>query len=373
MPKWHSRALAKLASCRTYAAGRVYYQCEQCQGWQMVPAACGHRMCAQCGHHKARLWEEAQRERLLPVPYLMVTFTVPSQLRQLFKTNQLVCYNALFTESAGTLQDIAADPRHLGGQIGMTSVLHTWRRDLGYHPHIHAIVPAGALGKDGWIPAKTPKKPKKPKKSGPANTAPEDVSNIYFLPAPVLAARMRNRMRDRLRAELPELFKSLPRGTWKRPWNVNIQAVGKGETAFGYLARYVQSTAIGNSRIVACDAKTVTYKWTDRATGQLKKETVAGSEFLRRFLQHALPKGLMRVRHYGFLSAAAKVSYARVRQALGMPAMPIVEAGTTEAGTTEAGTTHGSGVRSLTAAPPPRQSRTSAINAYGSSISRFRH
>jgi hypothetical protein len=133
---------------------------------------------------------------------------------------------------------------------------------------------------------------------------------------------MRNRFRDRLRAEQPDLWKSLPPGVWKQAWNVNVQAVGRGQQAFGYLARYVQKTAITNRRIVASDDQTVTYSWIDRNTQETRTERVTGHEFLRRFLQHVLPKGLMRVRHFGFLSAAAKATYTQVRTWLG--AGPVV-------------------------------------------------
>jgi Putative transposase/Transposase zinc-binding domain len=304
MPEWHRRALVRLMACRTYDAGRVYYQCADCGDWQVTAASCGHRACAQCGHHRALAWEARQRERLLPVPYFMVTFTVPSEFRALFKSAQLTCYPLLFSESAGTLQEIALDPRHLGGEIGMTGVLHTWKRDLGYHPHIHYIVPGGAAEPEGWV---------SPRKAG------------YLLPSAVLAVRMRNRFRDRLRSEHPELFKRVPLSAWLRPWNVNVQAVGQGDTAFRYLARYVQSTAIRNKRIIACDAETVTYEWVERKSGQTHHEKVTGHEFLRRFLQHALPKGLMRVRHFGFLSAAAKKSFTRVCTWLGGSGLPASE------------------------------------------------
>jgi hypothetical protein len=297
MPEWHRRALVRLMACRTYEAGRVYYQCGECGDWQMTAAACGHRACAQCGHHRAVAWEARQRERLLPVPYHMVTFTVPSELRSFFKGHQIICYHLLMTQSAATLQEIARDPRHLGGEIGCTGVLHTWKRDLGYHPHVHYIMPSGAAGATGWI------RPKHPS---------------YLLPSAVLAVRMRNRFRETLRREHPDLFAQVPTGAWQKPWNVNVQAVGQGEKAFGYLARYVQSTAIRNKRIIACDDQTVTYEWVDRQSGQVRHEKVTGHEFLRRFLQHALPKGLMRVRHCGFLSAAAKKRFAQVRTWLGV-------------------------------------------------------
>ena len=288
--------------CRTYEAGRIYYECATCNGWQMMPAACGHRACAQCGLHKARDWETRQQMRLLPVPYVMVTFTVPSELRAMFRSHQKVCYQLLMQESSATLREIAADSKHLGGEIGATGVLHTWKRDLGYHPHIHYLLPAGAWNGERWVA---------PKKDG------------YFLPSAVLATRMRNRFRDRLKEEHPEVWKTVPSSVWKATWNVNVQFVGKGEKAFGYLARYVQSTAIRNRRIANVTEKSVTYAWIDRKTQQPRSTTVSGREFVRRFLQHVLPKGVVRVRHIGFLSAAAKKTFKAVRTALGVHLAPI--------------------------------------------------
>ena len=303
MPKWHRRALGRLMACRTEAAGRLYHECETCGTWQVVPASCGHRACAQCGLHKARQWEARQQARRLPVAYVMITFTVPEPLREVFRRHQKTCYDMLMQESGGTLREIANDPKLLGGEIGATGVLHTWKRDLGYHVHVHYLLPAGAWAAEAkkWIT---------PKKAG------------YFLPSAVLATRMRNRCRDRLKAEHPDIWKGVPHGAWKRAWNVNVQFVGKGEKAFGYLARYVQSTAMRNRRLVAVTERTVTYRWTDRRTGEPRHATVSGREFIRRFLQHVLPKGVVRVRHLGFLSAAAKKTFAAVQAALGAAPMP---------------------------------------------------
>jgi hypothetical protein len=245
----------------------------------------------------------------------MITFTVPSQLRSLFRENQKIGYHLLMQESAGTLQEIASDPKHLGGQIGATGVLHTWKRDLGYHPHVHYLLPSGAYTPQGWI---------SPRKSD------------YFLPSAVLAVRMRNRFRNRLKAEHPSLWQKVPAKTWKPAWNVNIQYVGEGEKAFIYLARYIQSTAIRNSRLIKNTETHVRYKWTDRKSGQERKETVSGSEFLRRFCQHILPTGVVRVRHMGFLSAAAKKTFEAVKTALGVKekSPPAATEGTPETPTT---------------------------------------
>jgi hypothetical protein len=296
MPAFHLKALERLENCGTEEAGRVFYQCPQCEDWQMAPASCGHRACNACGHHKALAWQAKQESRLLPVNYALVTFTVPAEFRSLFRANQKLCYDLLFQESYGTLRDIAADPKHLGGAIGLTGVLHTWKRDLGYHPHIHYIMPAGAWKNGQWLHPKALQN-----------------GSDYFLNVKVLATRMRNRMMQIIQREHPELKRSLPATAWRKPWNVQIQPVGKGDTALGYLARYVQKSAIDASRIIHTDQQGVTIRWTDRKSGVKQTKKLAGNDFLHRFLQHVLPTGLTRVRHYGFLSAAAKRTYTAIR------------------------------------------------------------
>jgi hypothetical protein len=240
-------------------------------------------------------WEARQKARLLPVPYHMVTFTIPAEFRMLFRRRQRLCYDLFFQESAGALMDLAADPQHLGGQIGMTGVLQTWTRDLRYHPHIHYLVPAGALTDKGWVRLKNP-----------------DI----LVPARPLAVRMRNRFRQALRAADFKLYLRIPHQAWQRPWNADARPVGRGDTAFGYLARYVQKTALDAARLVRVDDAGVALRYTDRESGEARTLTLSGEQFLRRFLQHVLPRGWMRVRHFGFLSAAARERYERIRTLL---------------------------------------------------------
>ena len=300
MPEHHAHALHRIMACRTEAAGRIFYQCPQCDDWHVAPASCGHRACNACGHEKARQWQARQEARLLPVDYLLITFTIPAEFRSLFRSAQELCYDLLFKTAAAVLRDIAADPKHLGGDIGMTGVLHTWTRDLRYHPHIHFIVPAGALKNGQWI--------------DPRRTA---EGEDFFLPVKVLSTVMRNAMLKALPGALTdEQRRSLPAGIWRKRWNVHIQRAGQGDTALGYLARYVQQSAIDVSRIVHSDPAGVTIRWTDRNTGLKKTQKLTGQDFMHRFLQHVLPRGFTRVRHFGFLSAAARKTYAQVQAAL---------------------------------------------------------
>ncbi len=295
IPAPHLRAAEAILRCRTPEAGMVYYHCGDCGKVEPHPVSCGHRACNACGHHQSKAWEARQKSRLLPVPCHMVTFTVPSEFRDLFRKHQKLCYTLLFRESAGALTDLAADPRHLGGELGMTGILQTWTRDLRYHPHIHYLVPGGALTKTGWV------RPRHP--------------NI-LVPAKPLAVRMRNRFRSALKAADFKLYLTVPHKAWKKPWNADAREVGSGAKAFEYVARYLQKTAIDASRITAVDEAGVTFRWTDRTTGKQQITTLSGEEFLRRFLQHVLPRGFTRVRHYGWLSPAAKERYTRVRHLL---------------------------------------------------------
>jgi len=295
IPAAHVRAAEAVLRCRTPEAGMVYYRCGDCGKVEPHPVSCGHRACNACGQHKSKVWEARQKSRLLPVPCHMVTFTVPSEFRDLFRSHPRLCYTLLFRESAGALSDLAADPRHLGGELGMTGILQTWTRDLRYHPHIHYLVPGGALTKTGWV------RPKHP--------------NV-LVPAKPLAVRMRNRFRNALKAADFKLYLTLPHKAWKKPWNADAREAGSGARAFEYVARYVQKTAMDASRITALDNSGLTFRWTDRESGQVRHTTLTGEEFLRRFLQHVLPRGFTRVRHYGWLSPAARERYARVRHLL---------------------------------------------------------
>ena len=295
MPESHYKAAEAIMKCRTEEAGTVYYHCEDCGRVEARPVSCGHRACNACGHHKSMAWEAQQKARLLPVPYHMVTFTIPSEFRELFRSHQKLCYTLFFSESSGALGDLAADPQHLGGAIGMTGMLQTWTRDLRYHPHIHYLVPGGALTATGWVCPKYP-----------------DV----LVPVRPLAVRMRNRFRMALKAADFKLYLTIPHKAWTKPWNVDARCVGSGEKAMEYVARYVQKTALDSARIIGLTADSVSFAWTDRKTGQSRVTRLSGHEFLRRFLQHMLPKGFVRVRHFGFLSAAAWERYERVRSLL---------------------------------------------------------
>lgn len=287
----HRRAVAAILSCRTPALGGQHYRCE-CGQEHFGYHSCNHRACPRCGHANTTEWLERQRRRLLPLPYYLVTFTVPEALRPIIRSHQKVLYALLLRESAGALQDVARDHKDLGAELGMLSVLQTWTRDLRYHPHVHCVVPGGGLSADGrrWV------RPKRPD---------------YFLPQKVLARRFGTRLKQALQRNQPQLFLQIPRAVWSLNWVADVQPVGSGEPVLKYLAAYVYRTAMSAERILADDGTRVTFGWRDNQ-GRNRATRLAAESFLHRFLQHVLPRGFQRVRYFGWLSPAAKARFERI-------------------------------------------------------------
>jgi len=246
----------------------------------------------------------ANGANLLPVPYYLITFTVPAQLRQVIRSHQKDLYPLFLREGAGALRDIARDHKDLGAQIGFLAVLQTWTRDLRYHPHVHCVVPGGGLSPDRlrWI---------NPKRAG------------YFLPQAVLALRFRTRLRQALQQLHPQLYVQIPRAAWALAWVADVQPVGTGEPALKYLAAYVYRTAFSAERILADDGQAITFAYRDNQ-GRPGTVRLSPERFLHRFLQHVLPRGLQRIRHFGFLSAAATAQWQRVLALLDWKPLPRI-------------------------------------------------
>jgi hypothetical protein len=292
-----------IVHCRTRALGGEIYRCLDCRRDHFVYHSCNHRACPQCGHAQASAWIAKQKLKLLPVPYYLITFTVPEGLRAWLRSHQKLGYAALLRESAGTLQDVARRPKYLGAEIGCLSVLHTWGRQLQYHPHVHCVVPAGGLRADGlrWL------------RPPAAN---------FFLPQKVLAARFRHRLKQSLAQA--QALQLIPAAVWRQPWVVDVQPVGGGEAALKYLSAYVSRTALGNQRILRDDQGRITFKYKDSGSGQGRTLNVSAHEFIRRFLQHVLPRGFQRVRYYGWLAPAAQGRWERILALLDWKAPPLV-------------------------------------------------
>ena len=288
-------AVRAIGRCRTPALGGQRYACA-CGREHFVWHSCNHRACPRCGRDDAAAWLEHQRARLLPVPYFLVTLTVPEELRAPIRAAMKLWYGALLKEGAGALQDLAAQPKHLGAELGITAVLQTWTRDLRYHPHVHLLVPGGGLTANGlrWV----------------------RVPDAQFLfPQVKLAARFQGRLRAWLQEEQPALLARVPTKVWWKKWVADVQPVGSGEAALKYLAAYLCRPPLYENQLVHADAASVTFRYRENG-GAAKTCTVSGSEFLRRFLQHVLPRGFQRVRHYGWQGAAAQAKRARIHALL---------------------------------------------------------
>jgi len=291
IPDEQPAAVHALRRCRTSALGGQLYRCD-CGKEHFAYHSCNHRACPRCGRDDASAWLAKQRTRLLPVPYFLVTLTVPAELREPIRAARKRWYGALLKESAGALQDLAADPKHLGAELGLTALLQTWTRDLRYHPHVHLLVPGGGLTADGlrWVRVK---------------------DAAFLVPQVKLAARFKGRLKAWLQAKQPELFAAVPEKVWWRKWVADVQPVGSGEAALKYLANYLCRPPLHENQLEPWDAQRVTYRY--RANGGKQEQcTVSGEEFVRRVLQHVLPRGFPRVRHYGWRGAAAQAKWERI-------------------------------------------------------------
>ena len=294
-------ALKAIEQCRTEALGGHVYYCPHCEETCYSYHSCRNRHCPKCQHDAAQTWLEKQRDLLLPVPYFLVTFTLPAKLRDVARRHQQVIYDLLFRTSAEALQQLALDPRFVGGRIGLVGVLQTWTRDLRFHPHVHFLVPGGGLAPDGetWRRAK----------------------NYFFVHVKPLARLFRAKFRDALRKT--DLFAQVTPTIWSQDWVVDCRPVGSGETALKYLAPYVFRIALSNRRILKLENDQVTFTYKDGDSGKTKHCTLPAEEFIRRFLQHVLPKGFVKIRYYGLMSAGNRSLLQQVRTLLARAALTV--------------------------------------------------
>jgi hypothetical protein len=287
-------AMQAIEQCRTEALGGHVYICPACGTKRYSYHSCRNRHCPTCQHDAAQTWLSRQQELLLPVPYFLVTFTLPAELRDVAYRHQRTLYNLLFRASAAALMQLARDPRFLGAQIGMLGVLQTWTRDLRYHPHLHYLLPGGGLADDGrsWVTAKPD----------------------FLIHVKPLAALFRAKLRAALRQTA--LWSEIPTVTWQQSWVVDCRPVGTARAALKYLAPYIFRVALSNNRIVRLANEQVTFRYTNGESGQTAYCTLPVQEFLRRFLQHILPKGFVKVRYYGLFRLGNRRSLARLRSQL---------------------------------------------------------
>jgi hypothetical protein len=293
----HHRALQDIVACRTEQMGGHLYCCENpdCKHLLYAYHSCGNRSCPKCGQDKTQRWINTQHNLLLPTHYFLATFTLPCELRSIARSNQKVIYDLLFKSSASALQKLAKDPRFVGGDIGMMGGLHTWQRDMRYHPHVHFIVPGGGLSPDRskWLP------------SNPA----------FFVPVEALSPIFRAKFRDALKKT--NLFHSVPPEVWEKDWVVHCKPVGNGDSALKYLAPYVYRAAITNNRIEKLENNQVTFRFKNSQTDQWETATLPAFDFIQRFLQHVVPKGFIKIRYYGFMAPNKKNLLAVAKYLLG--------------------------------------------------------
>ena len=314
------RVMRAIECCRTAALGGHVEACDACGHQRIAYNSCANRHCPKCQSLARAAWLERRQADLLPVEYFHVVFTLPAPIAALARANKKTVYAILFRAAADTLRTIAADPHHLGAEIGFIAVLHTWGQSLCHHPHIHRVVPGGGLSPDGtcWVPCRPG----------------------FFLPVRVLSRLFRRRFLDALQHAFdagtlrfvgalaplhhPDAFATFLQPLRQIAWVVYAKPpFGGPAQVLAYLGRYTHRVAIANHRLVSLDEDHVTFRWTDYRRDTQGTMRLPAAEFIRRFLLHVLPDGFPRIRHYGFLgNRVRQAKLAQIRAALDVP-VPI--------------------------------------------------
>ena len=283
MPPSHRRAIEDIAACRTERMGATIYLCDHCHQFHYAYHSCRNRHCPTCHAAATDAWLDQRRQELLPVSYFHLVFTVPAELRTLLRSNQKALYPILIQAAAQSIIKLAADPKYVGGTVAVLALLHTWGRDLNYHPHVHCLVPAGGLDQDGqWRPGR----------------------EKFLLPVRALSSIFRGIFLNLAAKALPGLRLPPPRRR-RQQWVVYCKPALAGPHAvLDYLGRYVHRVAITNRRILSINDGKVTFNYTPTGTTKCKTMTLSANEFIRRFLQHVLPAGFHKVRYYGLWAPA---------------------------------------------------------------------
>jgi len=293
MPVSHLKTMRAIETCRTSVQGGHLYECDHCHKQHFVFHSCRNRHCPTCQFLPREKWVQARNNDLRPIPYFHVVFTIPSELHARFRKNQRCCYGLLFQAASETLLTLAADPKHLGAQVGFIAVLHTWTQQLAYHPHIHCIVTGGGLScnRKHWVPA----------------------SDTFFIHVNVLGALFRGKLLDFLKCAIDRgdlqinsatSFNTLLGTLYSKKWNVDCRPPFSGpKHVVEYLGRYTHRVAISNHRITGVCDDEVCFRYRDPDDPSKTRSTILPAlEFIRRFLQHVLPTRFVKIRHYGILA-----------------------------------------------------------------------
>jgi len=317
------RALHDIIACRTSTLGGHVEECDGCGHRRIAYNSCRNRHCPKCQAMARAEWLEARAGELLPVPYFHVVFTLPGTLGPIALQNKRVVYGILFQAAAETMKEVAANPKHLGAQIGILAVLHTWSQNLTHHPHVHCVVTGGGLAPDGsrWVPCKRSRKRKR------EFLAPVKVLSRVFRGKFIALLKRAFRRHDlQFHGKLvsmaqPKAFEKHLNLSVRKEWVVYAKRpFGGPEQVLKYLARYTHRVAISSKRVINFRDGKVTFRWRDYADGGKQKTMeLDATEFMRRFLLHVLPRGFVRIRHYGFLANGHRTAkLASCRKLLGV-------------------------------------------------------
>lgn len=292
MPQFHKKSIRDIIACKNGAFGTMVYECSDCGKVHFIHCGCGNRHCPNCQQNKSDQWLYQQMKKLLPTHYFLLTLTLPQGLRDVVRSHQKQTYGAMFSCTNEALKKLAQDKRFLGSdRIGYLAALHTWGSMLQYHPHLHLVIAGGALSdNDQWLSSR------------------QDL----FVHTKPLELIFKAKFKDAMKKA--GLLDKIEPAVWKQQWVIDSQAVGQGQNCLRYLSRYVFRVAVSNNRIKSIENGVIKFLYKDREKKKWKIMALDAMEFIRRFLQHVLPKGFMKIRHYGFLNPNSALSIEKVRE-----------------------------------------------------------
>jgi len=299
------RTLHAIRRCRTASLGGHVDRCDSCGHIRVSYNSCRNRHCPKCQNTQREAWIEERKQDLIPFPYFHVVFTVPDKLNPLFMADSAAMYNILFRSVWETMNQFFLSRLHAEG--GMIAVLHTWGQNLSLHPHIHCIVPGGGIDwKDQWN-----------------SVSVSENGKVFLFPVKALSHVFRGKLSSRLRHAYP-LHIDRIKAAWEKDWVVYTKEPFAGPASVvEYLGRYTHKIAISNHRLLGINDQGVTFRWRDYRDNHQKKMTLDGIEFLRRFCQHIIPSGFVRIRYYGILSSTRKEDFRHLQISLGIPPSPV--------------------------------------------------